>query len=119
MTREEAIKHLEAQAQCNYIPTREAAQMAIASLRAQQEAEKNEPLTGWISVNDRMPESEDFVLVIASGNPKSNITLQNAYELAEYSKEEGWIFEGWLEWEDANVTHWMPLPEPPKEVGHA
>lgn len=44
MTIEEAIKHFESQAQCNYAPAREAAQMAIAALRSQQEP-PNPPLT--------------------------------------------------------------------------
>ncbi len=72
-------------------------------------------MSKWISAKDKLPEGEDFVLVIASGNPRSNITLQNAYELATYSKETGWIFEVWPEWEDAKITHWMSLPEPPGE----
>lgn len=33
MTREEAIKHFEAWAQCNYTPTRDAALMALTALR--------------------------------------------------------------------------------------
>lgn len=33
MTREEAIKHFEAWAQCNYAPTRDAALMALSALR--------------------------------------------------------------------------------------
>lgn len=69
----------------------------------------------WISVKDRLPEDEDeIVLVIASGKPKHNITLNRAYELANYSPEEGWILTEYPEWECATVTHWMPLPEPPK-----
>lgn len=40
MTREEAIKHFEAQAQCNYRPFREAAELAVTALRAQQEPVK-------------------------------------------------------------------------------
>lgn len=35
MTKEEAIRHFEEQAKCNYAPTREAVQMAVAALRAQ------------------------------------------------------------------------------------
>ncbi len=45
MTNEEAIKVLSSWAECNYKPTRDAACVAIAALRAQSEAEKNEPLT--------------------------------------------------------------------------
>ena len=68
----------------------------------------------WISVDDKLPDQSGEVLVIVSGNPQKNITLDCAYELAEYDPYDGWIMEMWPEWEDAVVTHWMPLPEPPK-----
>lgn len=70
----------------------------------------------WISVNDRLPDQDGEVLVIVSGTPQKNITLNCAYELAEYDPYDGWIMEMWPEWEDAVVTHWMPLslPQPPK-----
>ena len=68
----------------------------------------------WISVDDRLPDQSGEVLVIVSGNPQKNITLDCAYELAEYDPYDGWIMEMWPEWEDAVVTHWMPLPLPPK-----
>lgn len=42
MTIEEAIKHFEAQAQCKYEPTRQAAQMAVSALRARQKGERDE-----------------------------------------------------------------------------
>ena len=68
----------------------------------------------WISVEDRLPDQSGEVLVIASGSPQKNITLNCAYELAEYDPYDGWIMEMWPEWEDAVVTHWMPMPQPPK-----
>ena len=68
----------------------------------------------WISVRDKLPDQSGEVLVIVSGNPQKNITLNCAYELAEYDPYDGWIMEMWPEWEDAVVTHWMPLPEMPK-----
>lgn len=71
-------------------------------------------MSEWISVKDRLPEPDVLILVIANGKPHKNITLEGAYELAEYDPE-GWILEMWPEWMDAEVTHWMPLPEPPKE----
>ena len=71
-------------------------------------------MSEWISVKDRLPETSTMVLVIASGNPKKNITLHDACELAEYDPD-GWILEMYPEWMDAVVTHWMPLPEPPRE----
>lgn len=72
-------------------------------------------MSKWISVKDRLPEDDDLVLVIASGKPHENITLDNAIELATFSMDEGWILEMLPEWEDPKVTYWMPLPEPPKE----
>ena len=68
----------------------------------------------WISVKDRLPDQSGEVLVIVSGNPQKNITLDCAYELAEYDPYDGWIMEMWPEWEDAVVTHWMPIPQLPK-----
>ena len=68
----------------------------------------------WVSCKDRLPEETGNVLAIVSGNPRKNITLDHAYELSEYDPDEGWIIEMWPEWEDAVVTYWMPLPEPPK-----
>lgn len=72
----------------------------------------------WISVKDRLPETEDLYLVIANGKPKKNITLVQAYELATYCPDEGWILEQYPEWETPEVTHWMLLPEQPKEEKH-
>ena len=80
-------------------------QDALRSIQARQ----------WISVNDRMPDDYDnFMLAIVSGKPQSNIMLMGAVQLAMYSSEDGWIIEEYPEWNGAVVTHWMPLPEPPK-----
>lgn len=73
-------------------------------------------MNGWISVKDRLPEDSDIlVLVIVNGDPKNNIHLIGAYEIASYSKDDGWIIEEYAEWENPDVTHWMPIPEPPEE----
>lgn len=70
----------------------------------------------WISVKDRLPEdSDEFVLVIATGIINRNRSLINAFELACYYTGEGWILENYPECKNIKVTHWMPLPEPPKE----
>ena len=59
----------------------------------------------WISVKDRLPDKQDLYLVYSSGT----YTVQwfNGYEWVIYSDE--WAFEA------HEITHWMPLPEPPKE----
>lgn len=68
----------------------------------------------WIPVSERLPDNADFVLVVVSGQ-YGNITLDNAIELGQFSMSEGWILEMWPESEDPKVTHWMPLPVPPKD----
>lgn len=77
--------------------------------------ERLEELTAspWISVNDRMPEDEQEALVLANGRPQKNIELINACELATFYAGEGWLLEAYPEWENPQVTYWMPLPESP------
>ena len=109
MTTKEAIEAIK----CNwpdsrYTILREALDMAISALRQQEHPQ-------WISVKDRLPDYMGEVLVIVSGKPHENITLDGAYEIAEYDPVEGWILEMWPEWCSGVVTHWMPLPEPPEE----
>lgn len=74
---------------------------------------RNELMTGWVSVKERLPEEHKPVLCIVSGKPKSNITLDEAYQLGSWNKADGWIIDEWLDWEDANVSWWCELPEPP------
>lgn len=62
---------------------------------------------GWISVKDRMPKEEGRYIVYADKGVKSAF-----YET--YEGESRWTDEGERYW-DIHVTHWMPLPEPPKE----
>lgn len=69
----------------------------------------------WISVDERLPEVSDLVLVIANGKPKENVELINACLIASFWGDEGWIADGFDGWDKLKVTHWMPLPESPKE----
>ena len=62
----------------------------------------------WISVKDRLPEDGEGVLALVSGKC-GNATFESAYELAEYSKKEGWILCYFPEFADPDVSHWMPL----------
>ena len=70
----------------------------------------------WIPMRERLPEPDKQVLAIVSGRWE-NITFDRAYELVSWSSDEGWVMEAWPELEDPEVTYWMPLPEPPEEVG--
>ena len=74
-------------------------------------------LSPWVSVEDDMPPEHKPVLCIASGRPKPNITLEEAYQLGSWNRADGWIIDEYLDWEDADVSWWMPLPEPPGKEG--
>lgn len=63
----------------------------------------------WISVNDRLPEENKSVLGWYKDNPFSGYTV----EVVSWNGK-GWVFV-YAQRYVTNVTHWMPLPEPPKE----
>lgn len=61
----------------------------------------------WISVEEKLPEDyEDVVIIMRNG-------ASSWYRVA-YREYGGWSFGGGRRVND-EVTHWMPLPEPPKE----
>ena len=67
----------------------------------------------WISVKDRLPEVYGTYLTFTQC-PKGNWIETNIYE----HREERWEHDCGYHTEDVTdwITHWMPLPEPPKEV---
>ncbi|HAN8601128.1 TPA: DUF551 domain-containing protein [Escherichia coli] len=96
----------------------ELARIALASLEAEpvsQTCKLNEPSCnspvipdGWISFSERMPKGYADVLVTDG----------------EHVEVKWWDESGyWNSWTELNsdifadeITHWMPLPEPPQEV---
>jgi hypothetical protein len=63
----------------------------------------------WISVKDRMPETEDSYLVV----------LESVHSDGKVMRwVEKWVFDnsygGFGEHDYCTVTHWMPKPEPPE-----
>jgi len=66
-------------------------------------------LPKWIPVTERLPEKYDCYYLVVLNNWNTDFCL--------YTKEKGFGMYITPKWLDANdeVTHWMPLPEPPKE----
>lgn len=86
---------------------------------------KNAPAVSvpqWISVKDRLPEAEQEVLVISRGwgdrllyvGQYKKMEAQTSPLTGITSKESDWLLWGWSYLREPQVTHWMPLPEPPK-----
>ena len=69
----------------------------------------------WVSTADRLPPDDELVLVILSGKHK-NFKFINTMELARYVSGEGWIIEWLPDWENPQVSHWMPLPDYPADL---
>ena len=70
---------------------------------------------GWISVKDRLPDQYGEYLAVVSGEVMEVTFYQPIRYYKDGRKWSTCNAEG-FEWlNDGDVTHWMPLPEPPKE----
>lgn len=72
-------------------------------------------MSEWISVKDRLPNEEELkrsekweflcrVLIPENGGGASKETIVIGYDILDKQ----WVCNGMI------ITHWMPLPEPPK-----
>ena len=74
------------------------------------------PRAEWISVEERLPEPNEECLVSERVGDRVVIDLG---ELVQYCDGRifGWMTTNdWDEGEGCKITHWMPLPDPPKGV---
>lgn len=72
----------------------------------------------WIKVEDRLPTKEHKIIVcLINGNP----ILANVHDAPFYLKKscvsfyfpkKQWVKDDYF----AQVTHWMPLPNPPNDI---
>lgn len=82
--------------------------MIIQDLR-RENAKLKASVPQWISVDDRLPEAGGYVVCIAKRNPFSRFM-----PMVARIEKNGWvnpITEQYI----SEVTHWMLIPEPPKE----
>jgi hypothetical protein len=68
-------------------------------------------LNNWISVKDRLPRALELVLYFHELHGPSIGYYDPACPKPGYQ----WISEEWGDNKTGRITHWMPLPEPPKE----
>ena len=80
-------------------------------------------MSEWISVKDRLPESGKDVLVFAVGKANAFIG-DTTIEITEYTNVSlfpstavgmGWRSPYQYFFYNYEITHWMPLPEPPEK----
>ena len=71
------------------------------------------PLYEWIDAKKCLPPEYAPVVCIVSGKPRTNITLERAYQIGSWNSDDGWIIDEWSDWENANVLYWMLIAEPP------
>lgn len=64
---------------------------------------------GWIRVEERLPENNDNVLVYNAKYYNENCSVEVAF-CDEYDKQ----WKGAPSYFIEGITHWQPLPEPPK-----
>ena len=71
----------------------------------------------WVSVTERLPEILHTVIVSGRMKYKWETDFFRFVDVATYSEGEFFeTFNDWYEGQDEfEITHWMPLPEPPKE----
>ena len=111
MTGEEAIEriqiHLAYMGQYEAPKTKAALDMAISALREQEErSNSSQKCNSWISVEEGLPDDsfleKEIIVCILNRFGERNV----------YTKK-FWGVNSAL-W-NSDITHWMPLPEPPKE----
>lgn len=69
----------------------------------------------WISVDERLPQDNELVLVCENGEVKIRY-----YSVSNNGQERcHWWSDEWDDFccnvDDGDVTHWQPLPQPPVE----
>ena len=89
---------------------------AISALEERQGRKKG---AGWISVEDRLPETKGTYLVYAptySGGSSSSLDCINGVMFSRWGKH--WSIEVGYHKRPNCVKYWMTLPKPPKEGEH-
>jgi hypothetical protein len=104
---------------CEYCEDRDACIDYLKNSMADHLIANGVTVQEWISVKDRLPDNKENGWVLAQ------VVEDNGFmhipKVMEYRQQiNDWFEEtyGWLSEHNGafTVTHWMPLPQPPKEV---
>lgn len=81
--------------------------LAITALQAYQP---------WIPVSERLPDQCESYLVVVKEKDQPNdlIHVDVASSYGKYIDDFWDTFNDWKEGQEVHITHWKPLPEPPK-----
>lgn len=75
----------------------------------------------WVSVKERLPTTEEMVLVLFENGDIMNATYEgNIDDVSQFGTYRGYydfdtlgfLDSKWIPYE--GITHWMPIPHPPK-----
>ena len=78
---------------------------AIEELTRRCEQFQYMPLPAWIPVTERLPEEGAEVLA----------WTESGFSYVDWCLDGKWKVNSLVDSKHEHVTHWMPLPEPPKE----
>lgn len=71
-------------------------------------------MSEWISVEDGLPDYNYEVLVLKSNGLIVVMSYHAPFDFGK-RKFHWWAFGKWID-QHSQVTHWMPLPDPPKPI---
>ena len=110
---------------CFQAPPDAATEYAFEAYQEGYKAALNEPDDGWISVDERLPDRYDTVIVFAATKPEIGKVTRKVVDVSQYDSDGFEMMQKCSEYQiyedthfadiDYIVTHWMPLPSAPKE----
>lgn len=86
--------------------------------KTEEELNAERVKTEWVSVAERLPEPNEKCLIAAKWGDRVVIDLGElvpSFDIITKEESYDWLITyDWDEGEGFEITHWMPLPEPPK-----
>lgn len=68
-------------------------------------------VSNWVAVTERLPETNCDVLVVKKNGKVVSMSFHAPFDSGKRIFQ-WWGFGAWID-QNRQVTHWMPMPEPP------